>query len=570
MTTLPQIADNHDYLVLCSGRRDDLWSWLYVLVEMLAGTLPWRRSTADRGATQRTKEECVANPERLCSQILMPGTPPTGPLLWQPGPETTTSNTITCCSSPCQKVLSHCCAYAAGPLVTISNHLEGLGFEDAPDYNFLHACLDRLSNEPAALATSVSAGSLMGSLEDDYPLPAPTYSLPAASALPARAALASSVQPGSQARTHTPDSIPSFAMSEPMNGHHRADGGAALRGHAIGAGFGIGMYSGDMNGRAQPVFIADTPRSPPEETDLLYGDLLGVSDAPPPLPAGPPPALLPSPFIAMPKAMPVAQSATLSSQAAPNGASRPGQSRRQLHLCLITNAQSCRPCTLCFLCTASLPACQCILPTCRGITSHDLFAEVDQRGTPCSAIQPAVLVRRIHLHANLRVRCLPSFVLTRFDGDRHKRWLPHELCTHHRPRDGAATVRQHEQGSRGTSSPAQRQHERSEAGRNAEGLSHKRRGSPRGERDGAADDRWRPPEKRRDIDGDTTRRDIQRDHSRDEDRCDRQRDSRRRGDTRNAEQPKWPSSSSHLAPGHAPEGSRIRDMVDNVRKVSAN
>jgi len=144
------------------------------------------------------------------------------------------------------------------------------------------------------------------------------------------------------------------------------------------------------------------------------------------------------------------------------------------------------------------------------------------------------------------------------------------FITHRRQRDGPASVRQHEQGSRGTNSPAQRQHERDDAGRNAEDFSHKRRASSRGERNGAADDRWRPPEKRRDIDGDITRRDVQWDHPHDEDRGDRQRESRRRGDTRNSEQPSRPSSSSHLAPRHAPEGSRVRDMVDNVRKVSAN
>ena len=293
--------------------------------------------------------------------------------------------------------------------MTISNHINGLGFEDAPDYGFLHACLDRLSNQPAVLVTSVSAGSLMGSLEDDYPLPAPAYGLPTASAMPARAALATSMQPGSQAPTHTPDSIPSFAMSEPMNGHHRADGGAAMRGHVAGAGFGIGLYPGAMNGGSQPVFIADTPRSPPEEADLLYGDLPGVSNAPP-LPAGPPPALLPSPFLPMPMATPVAQSANPSSQAAQTVAARPGQPCRCILGCGLSEMNSDRcPVSCMFLCCASLPAYGCILPLCRGISSHDLPEQINQRDTAGSAVQPAVVVRHSNTHVgNVCMRTAPS------------------------------------------------------------------------------------------------------------------------------------------------------------------
>jgi hypothetical protein len=29
-------------ILLPPGRRDDLWSWLYIMVEMITGTLPWR------------------------------------------------------------------------------------------------------------------------------------------------------------------------------------------------------------------------------------------------------------------------------------------------------------------------------------------------------------------------------------------------------------------------------------------------------------------------------------------------------------------------------------------------
>ena len=81
-----------------TGRRDDLWSWLYVLVEMLDGGLCWRlgKDKADRQAEdasrhlngkpmdpdkQRKKEfalkkkrAALTNPDLLTATVVVPGT----------------------------------------------------------------------------------------------------------------------------------------------------------------------------------------------------------------------------------------------------------------------------------------------------------------------------------------------------------------------------------------------------------------------------------------------------------------------------------------------------------------
>ena len=87
---------------LPAGRRDDLWSWLYLLVEMLAGGLPWREPggrgepgdggepgdapgrEAAKAAVLAHKQRCLARPADLGGGAPLQGAPPP-PGIFLPG-----------------------------------------------------------------------------------------------------------------------------------------------------------------------------------------------------------------------------------------------------------------------------------------------------------------------------------------------------------------------------------------------------------------------------------------------------------------------------------------------------
>lgn len=116
------------------GRRDDLWSWLYVVVEMVSGTLPWRSeggvprdAARDKELAVRLKRECMEAPEQLAANGHLPPA-----------------------------------------LLRISNHLAGLAFEAAPDYGLLRDCLQEMASNGTFQMDAATEAAL--SAELDTPL----------------------------------------------------------------------------------------------------------------------------------------------------------------------------------------------------------------------------------------------------------------------------------------------------------------------------------------------------------------------------------------------------------------
>ena len=47
------------------GRRDDLWSLLYMMIELITGVLPWSKIKKNRNATKNIKQSYIGTPSRL-------------------------------------------------------------------------------------------------------------------------------------------------------------------------------------------------------------------------------------------------------------------------------------------------------------------------------------------------------------------------------------------------------------------------------------------------------------------------------------------------------------------------
>lgn len=105
------------------GRHDDLWSLLYVLVDFVAGTLPWKElvdhhnpkgpSDDRRGTVEKEKNRCRKDPSTLIAAVPEGEAQPVGPLG----------------RTPAVKVPSE--------IAEMSRYLDTLEFDDTPDYDKL-------------------------------------------------------------------------------------------------------------------------------------------------------------------------------------------------------------------------------------------------------------------------------------------------------------------------------------------------------------------------------------------------------------------------------------------------
>jgi serine/threonine protein kinase len=113
------------------GRRDDLWSWFYMVVELLEGTLPWRvdRDAISPNETALSEAKVVAaERKRECTQ----------------------SPDLMFASGSCPK-----------PLRDINNYLVRLEFTDKPKYSYLQRKLNEMLSENGQCAKAAAAPTVL-------------------------------------------------------------------------------------------------------------------------------------------------------------------------------------------------------------------------------------------------------------------------------------------------------------------------------------------------------------------------------------------------------------------------
>eukprot|EP00750_Incisomonas_marina_P003416 INCI13108.1.p1 GENE.INCI13108.1~~INCI13108.1.p1 ORF type:complete len:712 (+),score=96.50 INCI13108.1:282-2417(+) len=133
------------------GRVDDLWSFLFVVVDLLCGRLPWREAVkaGDKNAVAKLKRRCFEDPHLLFAA-------PEGKIAV--GDQTTASRGSTILVPLVSLAEAHLYAHAQDTVFSIAMHLKGLRFADAPSYqrirdeleSLLRLCLPGNSNRAIA------------------------------------------------------------------------------------------------------------------------------------------------------------------------------------------------------------------------------------------------------------------------------------------------------------------------------------------------------------------------------------------------------------------------------------
>lgn len=191
------------------SRRDDLWSWLYCVAELVSGTLPWRQEEgrgagggegagSSRDAVAAVKVQCAAQPA-----LLARGVP-----------------------------------HAAPALERLVQLLNGLEFESTPDYGQLRAAIGLLPDDDNYSAAAQPYQQQASTSQYQHPSSYPQ-------------------QPGSQ--YHQPGN-----QYQQQGGYHQQGNGAGVHA-APGTGVQAGVQAGWEAARGNSPGIRDTPLSPAEE-----------------------------------------------------------------------------------------------------------------------------------------------------------------------------------------------------------------------------------------------------------------------------------------------------------------
>jgi serine/threonine protein kinase len=107
------------------SRRDDLWSFFFMVLDLLNEILPWRSCKDDKDDIKKVKEECLANPEK---KLLL----------------TTTKG--------------------KKEILDLLNHIKSLAYADRPNYNFIRTKLNELKmQEISKFKKMYNSSTLMNS-----------------------------------------------------------------------------------------------------------------------------------------------------------------------------------------------------------------------------------------------------------------------------------------------------------------------------------------------------------------------------------------------------------------------